>query len=44
MSDKATSQQSESYNSDDDNRVDTIAAVAIISLFVVTLLFWISNH
>ena len=42
MSEETVSQQSESNNSD--GCADAIAAIAAVSIFVVTILFWISNQ
>jgi len=42
MSDEAISQQAESQNSD--SCADAIAAIAAVSIFVITILFWIGNQ
>lgn len=42
MSEEAVSQQSESQGSD--SCADAIATIASVSIFVIAILFWISNQ
>ena len=42
MSEEAISQQTEVQDSD--SCADAMAAIAAVSIFVITLLFWISNQ
>jgi len=42
MSEEAISQQTEAQDSD--SCADAMAAIAAVSIFVITLLFWISNQ